>query len=83
MIKLNEESMAYLNKARTLLSLKANRKHIAKETGIPYATIRTMVSRPERLENTTWIKVMELAAYYDKYCDQTTNKHDRTQKRKN
>ena len=64
--KLNSTSLIYLKKAQMVLESKMNRQDIAKETGISYATIRTMVTRPERLNSTSWLNVMLLAEYYDR-----------------
>lgn len=64
--KLSNPSLIYLKKAQMVLESKMNRQNIAKETGIPYATIRTMVTRPERLNSTSWLNVMRLAEYYDR-----------------
>ena len=64
--KLSNTSLNYLKKAQMVLRSRLNRQDIAKETGIPYATVRTMVTRPERLNSTSWLNVMLLAEYYDR-----------------
>lgn len=63
---LSSTSLDYLKKAQNVLQSKLSRQDIAKETGIPYSTIRTMVSRPDRLNYTSWLNVMLLAEYHDR-----------------
>lgn len=56
----------YLKKAQKILQSKLSRQGIAKETGILYSTVRTMVSRPDRLNYTSWLNIMLLAEYHDR-----------------
>lgn len=59
-------SLDYLKKTQKILQSKLSRQGIAKEPGISYSTVRTMVSRPDRLNYTSWLNVMLLAEYHDR-----------------
>lgn len=59
-------SLGYLKKTQKILQSKLSRQGIAKETGIPYSTVGTMVSRLDRINYTSWLNVMLLAEYHDR-----------------
>lgn len=70
-LELNDESLEYLRKAELVLKNPENsRVMISKKTGIPYATVRKLVSEPERLEHTRWSVIMLLAQLFDELTNQ-------------
>lgn len=55
-----------LEKAKALIFNRLIRlKTISEKTGIPYVTIRSYVSYPEKMETAAWIRIHKLADLYD------------------
>lgn len=55
-----------LQKAKALiLNRQVRLKTVSEKTDIPYATIRSYVSYPEKMETAAWIRIHKLAGLYD------------------